>query len=283
MAARTARLKIDRARSAGFCSGVRRALELALKTGRARARVAMLGDIVHNEDVCRTVRESGIRTIRRLAPARGTVLILRAHGTPRRIVERAVSLGYTIVDATCPMVRHIHAIARRMETAGRRIIIIGDKRHDEVTGILGQLRRPALVIDSTSAIPAGLRIARAAVVVQSTQRLETALAILEALKKKIPDLVFFNTICRPTRVKQREIQLMPQQNDLMLIIGSRSSANTRRLYEIARSLNPRSYWVCSSRDIKKRWFKDARSVGVTAGASTPDTTIAEVIAFLRRL
>ncbi|MDD5347786.1 MAG: 4-hydroxy-3-methylbut-2-enyl diphosphate reductase [Candidatus Omnitrophica bacterium] len=275
------RLLIRLARSAGFCFGVRRALDMALETARSRRRVFMLGDIVHNEDVAGTMRRAGIAKIRRLRKGRDAVLLVRAHGTPQRILRRALSSGYTIVDATCPMVKHIHAIARRREALGDRIIIIGDKRHDEVIGIIGQLKKKALVLDTCANIPRLKGVRRAAVVVQSTQRIENALTIVKALKKRVTKLVFFNTVCRPTRIKQEEIKRMPTDNDLMLVIGSKTSANTRRLYEISKSLNPRSYWVQSRRDIDPRWFRGVSSVGITAGASTPDETIAEVVSYLK--
>ncbi|MEI6631262.1 MAG: 4-hydroxy-3-methylbut-2-enyl diphosphate reductase, partial [bacterium] len=116
---------------------------------------------------------------------------------------------------------------------------------------------------------------------QSTQNIDKTAKILKVLKLYIKDLRFFNTICRPTRIKQGEIKSMPQENDVMIIIGSKNSANTKRLYEIARSLNPRSYWISGRDEIKKRWLIGAQTVGVTAGASTPDSTTKEVVAALK--
>lgn len=278
-------MKISIAASAGFCFGVKRAIKMALDTVAQGRTVEMLGDIVHNEDVVRRIEEAGIRKIKRLSSGTGKVLLIRAHGAPKKVSERARALGYTIVDATCPLVKEIHKIVQKCAACGYRIIIIGDREHEEVKGITGQFSSRALVIDSVAAIPRGLprSFNRAAVVVQSTQNIDTVMRIVEALKAHVPDLRFHNTICRATKTRQNEIKTMPLQHDVMLIIGSRTSANTRRLYEISSALNPRSYWVQSLADIDSAWFAAARSVGVTAGASTPEETISGVVEALKGL
>jgi 4-hydroxy-3-methylbut-2-enyl diphosphate reductase len=166
-----------------------------------------------------------------------------------------------------------------MEKNGCRVIIIGDKKHDEVRGIVGQLKKKALVIDKPWNIPLGRvkKIRKAGIVVQSTQSMDNVKEILEILRKFIPEVSFRNTICNPTRVKQEEIRSLPRENSVVIIIGSRTSANTKRLYEISRSINPRSWRVNSAEEIKKSWLKGAASGGVTAGASTPESSIKEVI------
>ncbi len=278
-------MKIRLAPSAGFCFGVKRALEMALVTARHEHRVEMLGDIVHNEDVIARVRRAGIKKIKRLGKGEGHTLLIRAHGVPQALRRRARRLGYTVVDATCPMVTEIHRLAVAAERNGESVIIIGDKKHDEVRGIVGQLKKRAIVIDRIDTLPRARlkRLKEATVVIQSTQNLEKALAIVRELEQIIPRLTFHNTICGPTRKKQDEIRSLPLENDAVVVIGSRSSANTSRLYEIAKGLNPRSHWIQSARDLKKKWFRDVKTVGVTAGASTPDVTTRSVIRALRRL
>jgi len=276
---------INVARYGGFCFGVRRAITLAMKTAGSYTTVCMLGDIVHNEDVINQVEQAGIRRIKRLGKGTGKILLLSAHGTPTAVIEAALRRGYRIVDATCPMVRGIHNIARKMEQQGYAIIIIGDRHHDEVHGIVGQLQNKTIVIDSTNAVPHRRlqQLKKAAVVVQSTQNAENVLKIIDVIKEDVRELKFFNTICRPTRIRQAEMRTMPLENDVMVIIGSRTSANTQRLCEISHSLNSRTHCVESRRDLKRAWFKGARSVGVASGASTPDATIQDVVDYLRRL
>jgi len=273
-------MQIKLAKSAGFCFGVKRALDIAFKAASSGKMVFMLGDIVHNEAVVKKVEEAGVKKINRLRPVTTGALLIRAHGAGKNTFNRAKKLGYEIIDATCPMVKEIHKIARKLENQGYRIIIIGDKKHAEVTGICGQLNSKALVIEGFQNIPLKKikKIAKAGIVIQSTQLLDHLPAILKLLHKHIPKISFHNTICNPTRAKQNEIKAMPLENDLMIIIGSKTSANTKRIYEISRSLNKNSYWVNSAKQIKKSWLANAKSVGVTAGASTPESTIREVIA-----
>jgi 4-hydroxy-3-methylbut-2-enyl diphosphate reductase len=278
-------MKVNLAKSAGFCFGVKRALAIAIETAASEDRIYMLGDIVHNEDVVRQISEAGIKKIKKLGLGKGKTLLIRAHGTGIDTLEKARRLGYKVVDATCPMVKEIHRIARELEAKGHRIIVIGDKRHDEVQGIIGQLKRKAVVIDDIGNIPFNVirRIQKGCVVVQSTQNVEKVLLIVDALKNYIRKLKFYNTICKPTRIKQEEIKMLPHENDVMLIIGSKNSANTKRLYEISASLNKKTYWIESKKELEKGWFKKAKNVGVTAGASTPDTTTQSVIKYLHSL
>jgi 4-hydroxy-3-methylbut-2-enyl diphosphate reductase len=278
-------MKINVAKSAGFCFGVKRALEIALETSHSEKNVCMLGDIVHNEDVVRQIQRSGIKKIKRLGKGFGKTLLIRAHGASLATINKAKKLGFKITDATCPMVKEIHSIAANMERKGYTIIIIGDKKHDEVQGILGQLKNKAIVIDSLDSLPfnALKGIKKASVVVQSTQNLDKTLSIVSLLKKYIKDLRFFNTICRPTRIKQEEIKALPLKNEVMIIIGSKTSANTKRLYQISKALNKHSFWIQSGKDIKAGWFRGIQKVGITAGASTPDSTTQAVVKRIQHL
>ena len=278
-------MKVNLAKSAGFCFGVRRAIKIALDTAKSEAKVEVLGDIVHNEDVVREIREAGVKKIKRLGKGTNKVLLIRAHGASAETYKKASALGYSIVDATCPMVKEIHKIAKTSKRERCEVIIIGDKEHDEVRGIMGQLNDKVVVIDDIKKIPLARvkRIKKAYVVVQSTQNLERTLAIVEVLKRYIKDLQFFNTICKPTRTKQKEAQEMPIKNDVMVIIGSKTSANTKRLYQISKSLNKRSYWVQSKNEIERGWFRTAQSVGVMSGASTPDYTTESVIEYIKSI
>lgn len=273
------------AKTAGFCFGVKRALDIALATATKNKSVCMLGDIVHNEDVIRRIQKTGIKKISRLTNGKNKTLLIRAHGASLAVFEKASQKKYSIIDATCPMVKEIHKIARHYEKKGYQIIIIGEKKHDEVLGITGQLNKKTLIINSKERLPLKKikKIKKAAVVVQSTQNLTRIVELADMLKKLIPELKFFNTICGPTRIKQAEIKKLPLQNDIMLIIGSKTSANTKRLYEISKTLNKKSYLVQSKKDLKKIWFKNIRSVGVTAGASTPQETTQDVVKYIKKI
>jgi len=278
-------INVNMAKSAGFCFGVRRAINITLDAARSSRNVLMLGDIVHNEDVVRDIKRAGVKKINKLTTGKNKILLIRAHGAPISIYKNAKRLGYKIIDATCPMVTEIHNLVKEAEASGRFVIVIGDKKHDEVQGIIGQLKKKGIVIDSPDKIPAGRlkSVKKACVVVQSTQDIENVNRIMNVLKLHIHDLIFHNTICGTTRVRQQEIKSMPLKNDIMLIIGSKTSANTKRLYQISKSVNKNSYWIQSSKDIKKDWFKDALSVGITSGASTPDYVTKEIIEKVKRI
>jgi 4-hydroxy-3-methylbut-2-enyl diphosphate reductase len=264
---------------------VKRALDITLNTAKSAKKVYMLADIVHNEDVVKEIEKAGIKKIKKLKSGKNKILLLPAHGTPLETVNKALDYGYKIIDATCPMVKEIHKIAKRMEKKGYKIIIIGDKKHDEVYGVIGQIKGRAIVIDNINNVPLKKlkHIKKACVVAQSTQEPDNVLKIVEILKSQIKELKFFNTICKPTRMKQRELKTMSLENDAMIIIGSKTSANTKRLYGISKSLNKRSYWVSSKEEIRPQWFKDIKRVGITAGASTPEALIQGVVKYILQI
>ncbi len=278
-------MKINLAKSAGFCFGVKRAIDIALTSAKINKNVYMLGDIVHNDAVVKMVSEAGIKKIASLVRGKGKNLLISAHGNSLNTINKAKALGFEIIDATCPMVKEIHTIAQKMDKKGFKVIVIGDKKHDEVRGIIGQIKNKPLVIDNINDVRLTTikHIKKAAIIVQSTQNIEKVNKILELLQEYIKDLKFFNTICRTTRVRQEEIKTMPRQNDVMIIIGSKHSANTQRLFEISKSLNPKSYCVQSKSELKLAWFKDARSTGIAAGASTPDEITQEIIKHIRKI
>jgi 4-hydroxy-3-methylbut-2-enyl diphosphate reductase len=278
-------MEINLAKTAGFCFGVKRAIKMALETAEKDTPIEMLGDIVHNEEVIKQVSDKGIKKVSKLSSGKDKILIIRAHGAEKKIFEDAEKLGYSIVDATCPMVTEIHNIVKKMENSGYKIIIIGDENHAEVKGIAGQLSEKPFIISSKDSIPyqETNQIKKAAIVIQSTQMIENAEEIHEALKPRITELKFFNTICKTTKSKQAEIKTLPLENDVVIIIGSKTSANTNRLYQISKSLNEKTYQVMSEKEIDPSWFKGAQKVGVSAGASTPAEAIEKVINYLKKL
>ncbi len=279
------KIKINLAKSAGFCFGVKRAIKIAKQITTSDLRIEMLGPIVHNEDVSREIEAGGVKTVKSIKEGKKRALLIRAHGTPLKTIQKAKALGYKIIDATCPMVKEIHKIAINMEQKNYRIIVIGDKDHAEVKGIIGHLEKKALVIENEKTVPTKniKKIKKACVVVQSTQNTRTVEKIIVLLKQSIKDLKFFNTVCQTTRTKQTEIRTMPLENDVMFIIGSKNSANTKRLYEISKSINNKSYWIQSDNDIRKNYLIGYNNIGITAGASTPDSTTKKIIEKIRKL
>jgi 4-hydroxy-3-methylbut-2-en-1-yl diphosphate reductase len=274
---------VNRADTAGACFGVKRAFDIAMKTAKSEENVVMLGDIVHNEHVVRKIDEAGVKVMEDLeAVPEGSTLILRAHGAVPDIYGAAEARGLKIVDATCPMVFEIHDEVKQLAEQGYSIVVIGDHGHDEVVGIASQVPGTTVVSnpDEARLLPRKRKIG---VVSQSTQNIDNVRQCVAELCLKSREIRFVNTICAPTKNHQDEIRTMPHENDVMVIIGSKTSANTCRLTEISLEINPRTHQVASAAELRPEWFRGARTVGVSAGASTPDWIIDEVVEALESI
>ncbi|MCH7938552.1 MAG: 4-hydroxy-3-methylbut-2-enyl diphosphate reductase [Candidatus Marinimicrobia bacterium] len=269
-------MEITVARDAGYCFGVRDAVQLAYEAAEQYGQVYMLGDIVHNEQVVRDLAAAGAKVVESLDEVPdGAQVLFRAHGTTEELWERAQKNKVNIIDATCPLVREIHEEVRRTSADGRQVIIIGDHGHDEVVGIASQIPNPIIVATPEEAQKLR-KMKRAAVVSQSTQMIENVQAVINVLMTKVYDLHFVNTICFPTKRNHEQIKTLAAESDVMIVIGSFTSANSKRLTTLALERNPRTYQVTCAGDLQPEWFEGARKVGVSAGASTPDYLITEV-------
>lgn len=269
-------MKIVVAKDAGYCFGVRDAVNLAYDSARDDGQVYMLGHIVHNERVVRDLDQAGARVVDSLEKIpQGARVLFRAHGTATHIWDQAQGKGMNIVDATCPLVREIHEEVVKLEKEGRPIIIIGDHGHDEVVGISSQVENP-IIVSTPEEAQALRKMKRAGVVSQSTQTIENVQKIINILMTKVYDLRFVNTICFPTKRNQEQIKELAKQSDVMIIIGSFTSANSKRLTQLAKEINPNTHQVNSAGEINAKWFDGVEQVGISAGASTPDYLIQEV-------
>lgn len=276
-------MKIIVAKDAGYCFGVRQAVDLAYKTAKEYGDVYMLGHIVHNENVVKDLEKSGTKVVDSLDDVpKNKPLLFRAHGTEPGIWEAAKKKNLNIIDATCPLVTEIHEEVKRLERNGRNIIIIGDHGHDEVIGIASQVKNP-IIISNADEAKEFRKMKRAGVVSQSTQMIENIQEIFNILLTKVTDLHFVNTICFPTKRNHEQIKELAEMADVMIIIGSFTSANSKRLTQLALERNPNSYQVTNANDIKSDWFVDAETVGISAGASTPDNIIQDVIKYVKKI
>ena len=271
-------MKILVAKDAGYCFGVRDAVNLAKKSGDDFQEVYMLGDIVHNETVVEDLNKRGSKVVDSLndIPEDKPVLF-RAHGTDPETWKKAQKKKLNIIDATCPLVTEIHEEIKELESENRRTIIIGDHNHDEVVGIAAQVKDPIIISCVDEAKELG-KMKRAGVVSQSTQMIENVQEILNVLSEKVYDLRFVNTICFPTRRNHDQIKKLSNICDLMIVIGSFTSANSKRLTQLSLERNKNSFQVTCADDINASWFDGIESVGISAGASTPDNLIKDVIA-----
>lgn len=270
-------MKILVAKDAGYCFGVRDAVKLAKKSGADYDEVYMLGDIVHNEQVVSDLSKKGSKVVKNLDEIpKDKPVLFRAHGTDPETWKAAQKKKLNIIDATCPLVTEIHEEIKSLEEEGRRTIIIGDHNHDEVVGIASQVKN-AIIISNVEEARSLKKMKRAGVVTQSTQMIENVQDILIVLSEKVYDLRFVNTICYPTRRNHEQIKKLADTCDLMVVIGSYTSANSKRLTQLSLARNKNSFQVTCADEVKKSWFSNIGSVGISAGASTPDDLIADVI------
>ena len=270
-------MKIFLAKDAGYCFGVRDAVNLAYDTAKRHGDVYMLGDIVHNENVVADLNKAGARVVKSLDEVPdGKPILFRAHGTLVETWDDAQSKNMKIVDATCPLVKEIHDEVLKLSKEGRKIIIIGDHGHDEVVGIASQVRDAIIVSNEKEAMELR-KMKRAGVVSQSTQTIENVQKIINIIMTKVYDLNFVNTICFPTKRNQDQIKDLAKECDVMIVIGSFTSANSKRLTMLAEEINKKSYQVTDADDINIEWFAGAKTVGLSAGASTPDNIINNVL------
>ena len=275
-------MKIEIAQHCGYCSGVKNAVQLAQNSLEKQGKVAILGDLVHNKVVMDELKEQGIVFVDSLDKIRDMPLLLRAHGTDVNIMRAAKEMDLNIIDATCPLVQEIHKYALELENEGRQVIVIGDREHDEVIGIVSRLHDPCIVESPEDLGSCNLK-QRTGVVIQSTQRIENVQNILPLLLTRSRDCRIINTICEPTRRNQTEILSLAKNNDCVIVIGDPASANSKRLYDVAFSLNENTYMVAGKNEINPAWFKGCASLAITAGASTPGKLIDEIVAYIKIL
>ena len=266
-------MKIIIAKDAGYCFGVRDAVNMAYDASEKYGEVYMLGDIVHNENVVEDLSKAGTKVVDNLDDIPNDKPVLfRAHGTVNKLWDEAKEKKMKVIDATCPLVHEIHSEVKKLAKDKRQIIVIGDHGHDEVRAIADQV--PGTIIVSNPEEANKLRkFKKAGVVSQSTQMIENVQKIVNILMTKVFDLHFVNTICYPTKRNHEQIKSLANSSDLMIIIGSFTSANSKRLTELSKQRNKNTYQVTCAQDLDENWFESVSSVGISAGASTPDYLI----------
>lgn len=269
-------MKINIAKHCGFCSGVRQAIEMAEEALEIYGKVAVTGDLVHNKAVMDKLKAKGLVLVNSLEEVKDMPLLLRAHGTDTNIIRKARKLDLTIIDATCPLVKDIHKNALELQADNRQILIIGDQKHDEVIGIRSQVKNASIIssIDDLKNIKIKQR---SGVIVQSTQRIENVKEIVSRLLTISRDCRIINTICEPTRRNQKEILELAENNDCIIVIGDEASANSKRLVEVAKTINTKALLISNPADLDITWLDSCQSLGVSAGASTPKALIDDII------
>ena len=275
-------MRLELAGSAGFCYGVRRAVQMAEMAAEEGRPCVMLGPIIHNRDVIAYLESIGVGLVdtpEEVPP--GTAVLIRSHGEGRPVHEALARLGRPVIDATCPNVSRIHQIVSRAEEGGRQVLIIGTRTHPEVAAIAGWCRRP-VVLEGVAELSNWLETAPErrdiplTMVSQTTSTRFIWDSCVEKAKKECTNLKIFDTICNATCKRQSEAQALAARSDAMVVIGGRESSNTKRLAELCGALCPMVVWIERAAELEPSNLCRKASIGITAGASTPEWIIKEV-------
>ncbi len=274
------------AEHAGFCFGVKRAVEQVYEQAATGKPIYTYGPIIHNEEVVKDLEHRGVQVIEnetQLRDIREGTVVIRSHGVSKQICDEIAAGGLECVDATCPFVKRIHKIVEKESAAGKKIVIIGNAGHPEVEGIMGWSATPAVVIGSATeagnfTCEPGREIC---VVSQTTFNYNKFQDVVEILMKKGYNGSVVNTICNATEVRQAEAREIAARVDVMIVIGGNHSSNTQKLYEICMQECANTYFIQTLNDLQLDLPKSVRLVGITAGASTPNNIIEEVQNYVR--
>ncbi|MGO0122434.1 bifunctional 4-hydroxy-3-methylbut-2-enyl diphosphate reductase/30S ribosomal protein S1 [Desulfothermobacter acidiphilus] len=277
-------MEIKRAKHAGFCFGVRRALEITLKAREEReGPIYTLGPLIHNPQVVERLSAQGIKVAERLEEVPGGTLIIRSHGVDPAIVQEAQTRGLEVIDATCPFVRRAQELAGELSRQGYQVVVVGDRDHPEVKGILGWAGPKAVVVgraEEVNLLPAAEAYG---VVAQTTQTLNLLQEVVRELISRAKEVRAYNTICSAVASRIESALELAREVEVMIVVGGYASANTKHLVETLRQANVPTYHVETANDLRPEWLMGVSCAGVTAGASTPDWIIEEVEKRMREI
>jgi len=276
------RMRIVRAAHLGMCFGVRDAIALALDHAHA-GPLTILGELVHNPAVLSALEAKGISIAQDAARVETPVVMITAHGASHRSLEHARALGLTVVEATCPLVAVAHRAVAALAHEGYHVVIVGQRDHVEVRGLTGDLDRFDVVLEDDDVLDIEEH-PRLGIAAQTTQPIERVQHVVDLIRRRFPhaDVQFVDTVCKPTKERQSAAIDMARQADIVVVVGGRSSNNTRELVRTCARYCPCVYHVENDADVRPEWFADAQVVGLTAGTSTPDDVIDRVEARIRR-
>ncbi len=276
-------MKVILAKTAGFCMGVQRAVDTTLKLAQEEDLVATFGPLIHNPQVLEQLREKGVTVLDDIPEKRNGVIVVRAHGIPPSQKQQLKATGAKIEDATCPKVMKVQAIIRKYKKQDFFTVIIGDKNHAEVVGLMGYAE-PEVAVVCDEADVENLTIPSAYIIVSQTTQDEVKFnELTKQVLQRFPDGQIFNTICDSTHNRQQEVREMCEEVDAMIVVGGKGSANTQRLGLIAEEMNCPVFMVETKKDLDLEKFSKFECVGISAGASTPTCVIDEIVCFLKEV
>ncbi len=275
-------MQIRKAKVQGFCFGVAITVKKAEDAIASRSDVTTLGHVVHNPQMVESLEQRGLRNADSVDDVESGALFVRAHGLPVDVFEKAAQKGLEVIDATCPMVTKIHVQAERLKNDGYKIIVVGDPKHPEVKGTLSHVPGAWCIetIEDVEKLPRGSKVG---VVVQSTYSGERFTDIVKALSQKYYEVRAVNTICTDTNNRQTEALRLAREVEIMVVVGGKTSANTKHLAELAESHGARSYHIEGPDELRAEWFDGIAVAGLMSGASTPGWLVDQVEARMEEL
>lgn len=280
------------ARSAGFCFGVKRAIAIANETAGAGVAeggsgcgqpIRSLGPLIHNPQAVEELEKKGVRVVESVDEVEGGKVIVRSHGITRSDRAALDRKGIGIIDATCPFVNKAQEHARQLSSEGYAVVVVGDANHPEVKSIVSYIEPGVPILTALSDLREGTGVRKVGIVAQTTQSFENLMQFVTAALRAYPEVRVFNTICNATVLRQKESTAVAGKADVMVVLGGYNSANTRRLAEICREINPRTHHVETADELPDGFLEGVETVGVTAGASTPQWIIEALVARIRDL
>lgn len=276
-------MNIKLAKTAGFCFGVKRAVETVYKqvAENEGRRIYTYGPIIHNEEVIKDMEKKGVTVLRsekELEEVKDGIVIIRSHGVAKAICDNLKERGLSFVDATCPFVKKIHKIVMEESARGAHIVIIGNSEHPEVEGIKGWAGNEVSVIqDAREAMSFSCeKDKKICIVSQTTYNYNKFKELVEIISEKGYDIIVLNTICSATKERQEEAEAIAKDVEAMIVIGDKHSSNTQKLFEICRHACDNTYYIQTLDDLNMNQLRSVETVGITAGASTPNNIIEEV-------
>ncbi len=276
-------MKVYLADKAGFCFGVKRAINTAFEAA-GKGQVYCFGPLIHNPQEVERLRQVGIKTVDDFSDLHaGDYLIIRSHGVAPHVLSRARDKGLTIIDLTCPFVGKAQRHAKVLSNDGYQVVVVGEKKHPEVQSILGYAGPNAVVVEKAEDVDALKLKPRLGMVAQTTQSYSNFSEIVLKLLRLSKELKVFNTICNSTKERQEAARVLASQVDVMLVVGGRNSANTSRLASLCSKEGKPTHHIELAEEIQPEWLNGVKSVGVTAGASTPDWIVNGVLQTLKKL
>jgi 4-hydroxy-3-methylbut-2-enyl diphosphate reductase len=271
------------AKSAGFCFGVRRAMDMALRAAKKNsAHLYSLGPLIHNPQAIEALKGLGIKVKEKIGNIPKGTVIFRSHGVSLRDLKKAKAKKLHIIDATCPIVKKAQYFANYLDRHGYELLIVGEAHHPEVEAIRSYLDE-GTVVDSVESVQRLGPWEKLGIIAQTTQSFKLFKEIVASCLESAREVRIFNTICRATMVRQREALEIARRVECMIVVGGYNSGNTQRLVAICREIQPHTYHIETARELNPKWLAKREKIGLTAGASTPSWVIGEVEEEIYRL